>query len=85
MEDYRRMQKLNQSLLKKILISPRSFLEAQKKYQQQDDSTEEHFVFGSMVDLMLTGTKAEFDEKYYRVSDDVKCSEASKNYYRWSF
>jgi hypothetical protein len=78
MEDYRRMQKLNQSLLKKILISPRSFLEAQKKYQQQDDSTEEHFVFGSMVDLMLTGTKAEFDEKYYKISDDVKCSEAVK-------
>ena len=78
MEDYKAIQKLNQSLLKKILISPKSFLEAQKKYQQEDDSTEEHFVFGSMVDLMLTGTKAEFDEKYYKVSDDVKCTETIK-------
>jgi hypothetical protein len=78
MEDYKTISKLNQSLLKKILISPRSFLEAQKKYQEQDESSEEHFVFGSMVDLMLTGTKAEFDEKYHRVSDDAKCTEAVK-------
>jgi hypothetical protein len=78
MENYKAIPKLNQSLLKKILVSPRSFLEAQKKYQEEEDSNEEHFIFGSMVDLMLTGTKTEFDDKYYRVSDDAKCTEAVK-------
>jgi len=76
MEDYREITALNQSILKKILDSPQEFLKAKKRQEERDPSTEEHFVFGSMVDIMLTGTKEEFDNKYVVLKDDVKCSEA---------
>jgi len=77
MVEYKQIDKLNQSLLKKILTSPRSFLDAQKKYAEED-SEEEHFVFGTMVDIMLTGTKDEFDKKFYRIPDNIKCSDTVK-------
>lgn len=78
MGEYKEINKLNQSLLKKILVSPKSFLDAQRKYQEDDDSTAEHFTFGTMVDIMLTGTKQEFDEKFYRIPDNIKCSDGVK-------
>ena len=74
--DYRTLSKLNQSLLKEILISPKAFLDAKARYESPKESTEEHFVFGSMVDIMLTGTKKEFDEKFYRIPDDIKCTDS---------
>lgn len=78
MGEYKEINKLNQSLLKKILVSPKSFLDAQRKYQEDDDSTEDHFVFGTMVDIMLTGTKEEFEKKFYRIPDNIKCTDAVK-------
>jgi len=80
MEDvsYRTLSKLNQSLLKEILISPKAFLDAKARYESPKESTEEYFVFGSMVDIMLTGTKKEFDEKFYRIPDDIKCTDSIK-------
>jgi hypothetical protein len=78
MGEYKEISKLNQSLLKKILVSPKSFLDAQRKYQENDDSTEDHFVFGTMVDIMLTGTKEEFEKKFYRIPDNIKCSDGVK-------
>lgn len=76
MEEYREITALNQSILKKILDSPQEFLKAKRKQEERDPTTEEHFIFGSMVDIMLTGTKEEFDKKYAVLKDDVKCTES---------
>jgi hypothetical protein len=73
--EYHEIDSVNQSLLKKILIHPQEFLKAKERYGQ---SEEDHFVFGSMVDIMLTGTKEEFDKKFYKVPDDIKCSPGIK-------
>jgi len=76
--DYRQLEGVNQSSLKKILISPKEFLKAVEKQQNNNDSIEPHFLFGSVVDIMLTGTRDEFDEKYIRIPDETKCSETVK-------
>lgn len=78
MGEYRELKKLNQSLLKEILISPKEFLEAKRRQETSEKSDQEHFIFGTMVDIMLTGTKQEFDDKFFRVADDVKCSDSVK-------
>jgi len=78
MSDYKQIDKLNQSLLKKILISPKAFLDAKAKYEQESESTETHFIFGTVVDIMLTGNKEEFDSKFLRIPDSVKCGESVK-------
>jgi hypothetical protein len=70
---YREMRGLNQSSLKKILVSPQEYLKAINK--QEDEATPEHFLFGTVVDIMLTGTKDEFDEKFVKIPDETKCSE----------
>lgn len=76
--EYKEINALNQSILKKILISPQSFLQAQKKQAEPDDSSEEHFVFGTVVDIMLTGSREEFEEKFVKIPDETKCSETIK-------
>ena len=76
--DYKQLEGVNQSSLKKILISPKEFLKAVEKQQNNNDSIEPHFLFGSVVDIMLTGTRDEFDEKYIRIPDETKCSETVK-------
>jgi hypothetical protein len=75
---YKEINALNQSILKKILISPQSFLQAQKKQAEPDDSSEEHFVFGTVVDIMLTGSREEFEEKFVKIPDETRCSETIK-------
>jgi hypothetical protein len=71
--DYRSIKKVNQSSLKKILISPSAYQAAVNKYEK---STENHFVFGSLVDDMLLAPKT-IDDKYYKmratdISDTLK-------------
>lgn len=73
--DYKKIAALNQSSLKKILSHPLDYRNAISK---QSESTEEHFVFGSMVDIMLTGSKEEFDKKFFKVSAETTVSEAVK-------
>jgi hypothetical protein len=73
---YREMRGLNQSSLKKILVSPQEYLKAVNK--QEEEATPEHFLFGTVVDIMLTGSKDEFDEKFVKIPDETKCSEAVK-------
>ena len=70
------MRGLNQSSLKKILVSPQEYLKAINK--QEDEATPEHFLFGTVVDIMLTGNKDEFDEKFVKIPDETKCSDAVK-------
>lgn len=77
--EYKNIDALNQSILKKILISPQSFLQAKKKQQDDEDSDEEHFTFGTMVDIMLTGTKEEFEKKFVKIPDETKCSDTIKD------
>jgi len=52
-EDYRTLDKVNQSSLKKILISPTSYIKAKEK----QDSNESHFVFGKLVDYLMFSPK----------------------------
>jgi hypothetical protein len=78
MENYRNLPGINQSILKKILTSPLEFKKAKEKQESAVQSTEEHFLFGTLVDLMLTSTKQEFDDKYVVIPDETKCSDAVK-------
>jgi hypothetical protein len=74
-EDYKAITGMNQSLLKHILKSPQAFLRAQEKYAE-GDSDEEHFVFGSMVDHLLT-EDTPLEDKYYFM-EAPKCSDSIK-------
>jgi hypothetical protein len=76
--NYREINALNQSILKKILNSPQEFVKAKRKQETREESVGDHFLFGSIVDLMLTGSKKEFDEKYAVIDDNVSCTEAVK-------
>lgn len=78
MDDYRAMEGTNQSSLKKILTHPRLYLQAKKKQEEGEESTAPHLVFGSVVDIMITGQRDEFEEKYVRIPDETKCSDAVK-------
>lgn len=73
--DYRDIPALNQSTLKKILTHPQDYLSAVKR---TGESKESHFVFGSMVDIMLTGTREEFDSKFYVDRSNISISDAVK-------
>jgi len=77
--EYREIDALNQSSLKKILESPQSYLQAKKAQQENRKTTEDHFIFGSILDIMLTGTKEEFESKYAVVDDAIKCTESVKS------
>lgn len=77
-DSYRSLPGINQSILKKILTSPLEFKKAKEKQESAVQSTEDHFLFGTLVDLMLTSTKQEFDDKYVVIPDETKCSEAIK-------
>jgi hypothetical protein len=76
--EYRQLPGVNQSSLKKILVSPQSYLQAVKSQAEPDDDKEDHFVFGGVLDVMLVGNKEEFDRQYIKIPDDTKCSDAVK-------
>jgi len=78
-EEYKTIEKMNQSLLKKILISPYAFVKEKERYELDDDEEIEkaHFIFGSLVDVLLLDPNT-FDKRYYvmpegnAVSDEMK-------------
>lgn len=76
--EYKNIDALNQSILKKILISPQSFLQAKKKQEYGEESEEDHFTFGTIVDLMLTGNKEDFDKRFIKIPDKNSCSDTIK-------
>tara|TARA_R100000654_G_scaffold2251_4_gene8289 strand:+ start:19584 stop:20618 length:1035 start_codon:yes stop_codon:yes gene_type:complete len=75
MIDYQTISALNQSTLKQILISPKAYVEAKERQEAKIESSEQHFVFGSLVDMMLTESKEAFDKKYAVIPDDTGVSE----------
>jgi len=75
---YKEIDKRNQSSLKKIIIHPQEYLKAIKNQERNDEEIPDHFVFGSVVDIMLTGNKDEFDERFIKIPDETKCSDALK-------
>jgi hypothetical protein len=77
--EYRQLPGVNQSSLKKILVSPQSYLQAVKSQAEPDDDKEDHFVFGGVLDVMLVGNKEEFDRQYVKIPDDTKCSDTIKS------
>jgi len=70
--EYRSIKKINQSLLKKILISPSAFVAQQSKQGESDKS---HFLLGSVTDDMLLSPEV-VDDKYFKVT--TKLSESLK-------
>lgn len=80
MGNYRELDGLNQSLLKKILVSPAAFI---KQRDKQGDSEKDHFVFGSLVDDMLL-SDFDLDEKYF-IMEDSKLSDVLKSVTRYMF
>ena len=75
MVDYKTISALNQSTLKQILISPKAYVDAKERQEARVESSEQHFVFGSLVDMMLTESKEDFDKKYAVIPDDTGVSE----------
>lgn len=76
MVDYKEIKKVNQSSLKKILTSPKAYLQAVDRMENQDDDvTPDHFIFGSVVDTMLMGTREDFEKRFVKIPDETKCSE----------
>tara|TARA_R110001632_G_scaffold31248_4_gene81620 strand:+ start:463 stop:1509 length:1047 start_codon:yes stop_codon:yes gene_type:complete len=75
MIDYQTISALNQSTLKQILISPQAYIKAKERQLARVESTEQHFVFGSVVDMLLTESKEDFDKKYAVIPDDTGVSE----------
>jgi len=75
MIDYQTISALNQSTLKQILISPQAYVKAKERQLSGIESSERHFVFGSLVDMMLTESKEDFDKKYAVIPDDTGVTE----------
>lgn len=75
MIDYQTISALNQSTLKQILISPQAYIKAKERQLARVESTEQHFVFGSVVDMLLTESKEDFDKKYAVIPDDTGVTE----------
>tara|TARA_R110002167_G_scaffold97959_4_gene258092 strand:+ start:1550 stop:2596 length:1047 start_codon:yes stop_codon:yes gene_type:complete len=75
MIDYQTISALNQSTLKQMLISPQAYIKAKERQLARVESTEQHFVFGSVVDMLLTESKEDFDKKYAVIPDDTGVSE----------
>ena len=75
MIDYKTISALNQSTLKQMLISPQTYVRAKERQLAKVESTEQHFIFGSVVDMMLTESKEDFDRKYAVIPDDVGVTE----------
>lgn len=74
MSTYSEVQGVNQSTLKEILKSPKSYLAAKKRQESNQESEEEHFVFGTVLDIMLTGKREDFDKRFVKVPDSIKGS-----------
>jgi hypothetical protein len=77
--NYRDIPAENQSVLKKILIHPKLYLDAKNKQEMGEESDEDHFVFGSVVDLRLEGNREEFERKFVVIDDDGEGSEKIRN------
>jgi hypothetical protein len=78
MDDYRSMEGTNQSSLKKILTYPSLYVQAKKKSENKEESEAEHFIFGRVVDLLITGQRDEFEENFVKIPDETKCSDTVK-------
>ena len=75
MIDYKTISALNQSTLKQMLISPQTYVRAKERQLARVESTEQHFIFGSVVDMMLTESRKAFTEKYAVIPDDTGVTE----------
>lgn len=72
--NYRELEGINQSLLKKILISPSAFLHAQKNMYKESGGS--HFVFGSLLDFIMTEDMTTFKDHYIMQEFDLSASDA---------
>jgi len=80
-EEYRKIDKVNQSTLKQLIKSPQAYLRARDRVD--DGVTPEHFIFGSLVDDMLLSPKI-VDNKYYKMGES-SASDAIKEIIRFVY
>jgi hypothetical protein len=64
--EYRKINAINQSSLKEILKSPRAYVNAINK---TEESEEEHFRLGALLDDMLLESPERVEEKYCKMSE----------------
>lgn len=63
---YRESTTLNQSTLKELQHGVDNFLKVMEKRKEEDPNViKPHFIFGSAVDTLLTGTKEDFKALFY--------------------
>lgn len=74
-DEYFESTALSQSQLKKLLIGIDAFLANEEEDKKLYYEEKGHFIIGSAVDLLLTGEKEEFDNKYYVSMLDKKPSD----------
>lgn len=74
--EYREMEGQNQSLLKQIIKYPTEYLKAKERYQEED-SEEEYFIIGKLLDLMMYDPK-KIDDKFL-ITDLPNISEVLKS------
>lgn len=85
-EEYKASPNLNQSKLKLLAEGVQKFNEAATEEQAEAMFYKEagHFIIGSGVDTLLTGTEEMFEEEYY-VSDTTKPSDAIMSIVQMAF
>lgn len=78
--NYVEIEGLRQSNLKKLLVSPKYYLSAIRKQENNndDEETPDHFVFGTVLDLLLKGKREEFEEKYIRIPNVIYITEVMR-------
>jgi hypothetical protein len=77
--EYKDIKRLNQSSLKEILKSPRSFQNAVKRQEKGEVTIEkEHFIFGRALDTKLLSDFGVFEKEFFVIKDSQKCSDTVK-------
>ena len=79
--NYKSMKGINQSSLKEILKSPGAYQKALEK----SESTEKHFLLGSLVDEMLLEEDPEYIDKHYYRAGELSVSDAIKDIVKYVF
>lgn len=74
-KEYLESDRLNQSTLKDIVGGLDSFLATQNKKEQTKNVEKSHFVKGSLVDVLLTGTQEDFEQQFHITTLEDKPSD----------
>lgn len=83
--EYRQLEGINQSSLKKILVSPKSYLKEINRNKDEDENNDpQHFKLGKLIDFVLTEPDKHYND-YFFVEPDLKISDSIKEVIRYIF